>query len=286
MRLRPSVARRRCRLASLAALALVVASARCSQSAESKPTAESKTGGRLVITIVYDNNPFDPRLGAAWGFACVVRGLPETILFDTGGDGRLLLANMAKCKIDPKDIGAVVISHIHSDHLGGLGAFLRANPKVRVFLPKAFPQKPKQQVRDAGATLVETQRPAKICDGAWTTGVLDGGIPEQGLYVKGAHGLIVATGCAHPGIVRMVEAAKQHARLPVHAVLGGFHMGGASRRRIAEVIAALKRLGVGRIAPCHCSGEATRQMISEAFGDDYLPSGVGASLVFDAKRQE
>ena len=286
MRLRPSVARRRCRMASLAALALVVASACASHASESKPSAESKTGGRLVITIVYDNNPFDPRLGAAWGFACVVQGLPETILFDTGGDGRLLLANMAKCKIDSKDISTVVISHIHSDHLGGLGAFLRANPKVRVFLPKAFPQKPKQQVRDAGATLVETQRPSKICDRAWTTGVLDGGIPEQGLYVKGAHGLIVMTGCAHPGIARMVEAAKQHAHLPVHAVLGGFHMGGASRRRIAEVIAALKRLGVRRVAPCHCSGEATRQMISEAFGDDYLPSGVGASLVFDAKRQE
>ena len=239
-----------------------------------------------MITIVYDNNPFDPRLGTAWGFACVVQGLTETILFDTGGDGRLLLANMAKCKIEPKEIGTVVISHVHSDHLGGLGAFLRANPKVRVLLPKAFPQKVKQEVRDTGATLVETHHPAKICDGAWTTGVLDGGIPEQGLYVKGAHGLIVMTGCAHPGIVRMVEAAKQHARLPVHAVLGGFHMGGASRRRIAEVIAALKHLGLAQVAPCHCSGEATRQMFSEAFGEDYLPSGVGTSLVFDAGHQE
>ena len=234
-----------------------------------------------MITIVYDNNPFDPQLGTAWGFACVVRGLPETILFDTGGDGRLLLANMAKCKIDPKDIGAVVISHIHSDHLGGLGAFLRANPKVRVFLPKAFPQKVKQGVRDAGATVVETQRPSKICDRAWTTGVLDGGIHEQGLYVKGAKGLIVVTGCAHPGVARIVEAAKEHARLPVRAVLGGFHMGGASRRRIADVIASLKRLGVDQVAPCHCSGQTTRQMMKDAFGDNYLPSGVGARLRFE-----
>lgn len=239
-----------------------------------------------MITLVYDNNPHDPRLETDWGFACVVQGLTETILFDTGGDGRLLLDNMAKCKIDPKAVTAVVLSHVHADHTGGLSVFLRANPKPRVFMPKAFPQELKQTVRKADAVLVETEGPCEVCDRASTTGVLDGGIPEQGLCVKDAEGLVVVTGCAHPGIVRMVEAAKQHAGLPIRAVLGGFHMKGTPRRGIAEVIAALQRLGVGRIAPCHCSGRTTRQMMEDAFGEDYLPSGVGARLVFDAGRRE
>jgi 7,8-dihydropterin-6-yl-methyl-4-(beta-D-ribofuranosyl)aminobenzene 5'-phosphate synthase len=269
-----------------AALALATTLAHGLPSAESKPIAKAEKGGRLVFTIVFDNNPYDARLGTAWGFACVVQGLAEAILFDTGGDGRLLLDNMAKCKIDPTAVTAVVLSHVHADHTGGLSGFLRANPKARVFMPRAFSQELKQTVRKAGAVLVETEGPCKICDRAWTTGVLNTGIPEQGLYVKAKQGLIVVTGCAHPGIVRMVEAAKQHAGLPVRAVLGGFHMGQAPRRGIADVIAALRRLGVGQIAPCHCSGQTTRQMMKEAFGEDYLPSGVGARLVFDAGRRE
>jgi len=276
-----SVGRRPRRLAGLAVLALVMVSACWSQAAEPASAPEAKTKGNLVITIVYDNNPHDARLGTAWGFACVVRGLSETILFDTGGDGRLLLDNMAKCQIDPKAVTAVVLSHIHADHTGGLSAFLRANPKTRVFMPKVFPAKMKQGVRQAGAALVETEGPATICDGAWTTGVLDGGIPEQGLCVKAAQGLVVVTGCAHPGIVRMVKAAKEHARLPIRAALGGFHMRTTPRGQIAEVIAALRQLGVAQIAPCHCSGETTRQMMKDAFGKDYLPSGVGARLVFE-----
>ncbi|MFO8014026.1 MAG: MBL fold metallo-hydrolase, partial [Phycisphaerae bacterium] len=83
---------------------------------------------------------------------------------------------------EPKSIDAVVLSHIHYDHTAGLGGFLEANPRVSVYLPKVFPEGFKREVRGAGATVVETDQPRQICKGAWTTGVLDGGIPEQGLY--------------------------------------------------------------------------------------------------------
>ena len=246
-----------------------------------KPKPSSKKG-TIVITIVYDNYPFDKRLQTSWGFACVVDGLPERVLFDTGGDAAVLLANLQKLKIDPKTIDAVVLSHIHGDHTGGLEGFLRANSKVKVFMPKVFPERLKERVRKSGATLVETDRPAKICEGAWTTGVLDGGIPEQGIYLEHPEGPIVVTGCAHPGIVQLAKAAKAHAGKPVYAVLGGFHMGGASRRQIETVIEGLKGLGVRRVAPSHCSGDTTRLVMQEAFGKGYMTSGVGARLTFEA----
>jgi 7,8-dihydropterin-6-yl-methyl-4-(beta-D-ribofuranosyl)aminobenzene 5'-phosphate synthase len=113
--------------------------------------------------------------------------------------------------------------------------------------------------------------------------VLDGGIPEQGLYLKGPDGLIVITGCAHPGIVQMAKAAKEHADLPVYAVVGGFHMAGASRQTIQTVIEDLRRLGTRCVAPCHCSGDETRRLMKDAFGQGYLPSGVGARLVFETE---
>ena len=249
------------------------------------PMTEAKTTREevIVVTIVYDNYPFDERLQTTWGFGCVVTGLEKTILFDTGGDGRILLTNMRTCGIKPDEIKAVVLSHIHADHTGGLDAFLQANSRVTVYLPKVFPERLKHQVRNAGATLIETEEPCKVCDRVWTTGVLDGSIPEQGLYLKGPDGLIVITGCAHPGIVRMAKAAREHADLPVYAVVGGFHMAGASRQTIQAVIEGLRGLGVRRVAPCHCSGDETRRWMKEAFGQGCLPSGAGARLVFGAE---
>ena len=243
-------------------------------------TVHRKQSEGLAVRIVYDNNPFDKRLTTAWGFGCVVTGLEKTILFDTGGDGRILLANMRACGIEPGEIDAVVLSHNHYDHTGGLGAFLEANSRVSVYLPKAFPEGFKRQVRGVGATVVETDEPHKICEGAWTTGVLAGGIPEQGLYLKGQQGLVVITGCAHPGIVEMVEAAKAHAGTRPDTVMGGFHMSGVSQRDVQGVIETFKDMGVAHVAPTHCSGDETRRWMKEAFGEGYRSAGAGARLTF------
>lgn len=124
-----------------------------------------------------------------------------------------------------------------------------------------------------------------VCEGAWTTGVLSEGIPEQGLCVTTASGPVVITGCAHPGVVRTVEAAKQRAGSPVRAVLGGFHMGGASARETDAVIEGLRKAGIQQVAPCHCSGDKTREAMQAAFGQGYLPSGVGAQFAFAAEER-
>jgi metal-dependent hydrolase (beta-lactamase superfamily II) len=59
------------------------------------------------MEILYDNNPFDPRLKAAWGFSCLVQGLEKTILFDTGGDGATLLSNMRLLGVEAARIDIV-----------------------------------------------------------------------------------------------------------------------------------------------------------------------------------
>ena len=46
----------------------------------------------IVISVVYDNNEYDPKLEAAWGFSCLIEGTEKTILFDTGGNGKTLLS--------------------------------------------------------------------------------------------------------------------------------------------------------------------------------------------------
>jgi 7,8-dihydropterin-6-yl-methyl-4-(beta-D-ribofuranosyl)aminobenzene 5'-phosphate synthase len=284
------------RILSAAILALLVSPAlscgpAAEQPAKSQPTTRMHDEDDIVVTVVYDNYSCDDRLETAWGFACVIEGLAETILFDTGGEGKLLLANMAKAGFQPKQIECVVLSHIHGDHTGGLADLLKANSKVKVFMPRAFPDDFRKKVAESGARVVETEEPSQVCDGAWTTGVLthslgERELHEQGLYLKTPAGLVLMTGCAHPGIVRMAEAASRHAEVPVHTVLGGFHLGRASGDQLGAVIRGLRKIGVQQAAPSHCSGDKARQSMQEAFGDGYLPSGAGARHVFAAPEQK
>lgn len=73
----------------------------------------------VSITTVYDNYAVEGELVTAWGSCFGVSTPEEAVLFDTGGDGRILLANMRTTGLDPVDIDRVVISHGHGDHLGG-----------------------------------------------------------------------------------------------------------------------------------------------------------------------
>jgi len=229
----------------------------------------------LSITVSYDNNPYKERLTTAWGFSCVIRGTEKTILFDTGGDGSILLPNMEKLGINLKEIDLVVLSHIHGDHVGGLSSFLRNNPEVVVYLPKSFPKGFKDGVKEYGAKVVEVQGPLKICQGVFSTGELGTWIKEQSLVIHTEKGVIVITGCAHPGIVKIVDKAKDLVKGDVLLVMGGFHLGGESKGEIENIISSFRKLGVSYAGPCHCSGDSARQLFKEEYGENFIDVGVG-----------
>ena len=243
------------------------------------PTATSMaSGGGVTITVVYDNNAYDERLETAWGFSCLVEGLEKRILFDTGGDEGRLLRNMRALAVDPQDVDVVVISHVHGDHVGGLAGFLRETHAVTVYLPQSFPESIKDATMDAGAELVEVHGPVGICGHVTSTGELGTWLKEQSLVVETSQGLVVITGCAHPGIVDIVRRAKALVDEEVYLVLGGFHLGGTSTAEIRGIVEEFQQLGVQRVAPCHCSGDAARRLFGETYGDDFIPVGVGSRV--------
>jgi len=242
------------------------------QAEENNSTAAVKN---LSIIVSYDNNPYKERLTTAWGFSCVIRETEKTILFDTGGDGSILLANMKELDINPKEIDLVVLSHIHGDHVGGLPSFLEKNPEVVVYLPKSFPKGFKDGVKEYGAKVVEVQGSLKICQGVYSSGELGTWIKEQSLIIHTEKGLIVITGCAHPGIVKIVNKAKELFKDDVLLVMGGFHLGGESKGEIEKIVSSFRKLGVSYVGPCHCSGDAARQLFKKEYGENFINVGVG-----------
>jgi len=229
----------------------------------------------IEITVTYDNNKYMQDCGTGWGFSCFIRGAGRSVLFDTGGDGTLLLKNMKRLRIDTKEIDIIFLSHNHEDHVGGLQDVLQKNNGSIVYLPQSFPADIKNSIGHFRTKIVEVLEHGKLCKNVFTTGELGTAVKEQSLIIRTAKGCIVITGCAHPGIVSIVKHAKDLIMDDVFMVIGGYHLGSTSISEIKHIISGLQGLGVRYIGPCHCTGDTARQLFRERYRENYITIGAG-----------
>ncbi len=237
-------------------------------------TEEARSQDMITITVVFDNYPYKPGLETAWGFSAFITYQNQNVLFDSGAAGNLLLKNMAALGIEPVQIQNVVLSHEHSDHTGGMQALVLAGTDPKVYLPPSFSAEFKnyygRQVK-----VVEVSPGMKIINRMYTVGEMQGPPPEQALVMDTTKGLVVITGCAHPGIEKIVLKAKQEFKEDIYLVLGGFHLGNATASQVNEIIKEFNRIGVKYVAPCHCTGDQAISKFRNAFGEDFIQVGVG-----------
>lgn len=225
---------------------------------EKTDTILNQSTKNISLLTVYDNYPSDNRLKTGWGFSCLITIDDTTMLFDTGADGKILLSNLRSLSVDPATIDLIVISHLHSDHTGGLDDIVNINPDVTVYKPTSF------------------SSPKEIIEHIYTTGPLGNEIKEQSVVIKTDKGLLVITGCAHPGIIHILNNVKKMFPSEViYMVLGGFHLYEASDAEINSIISDFKSHHVRKVAPSHCSGERTRQLFKQAYGNDFIENGAG-----------
>ena len=236
--------------------------------------------GPVTITIVFDNNPYDERLRTSWGFAALVEHQNQTLLFDTGGDGLILLENMRILGINTSDIQGVMLSHAHNDHTSGLVHLLESGARFTIYVFPRFGGNIDQETAKI-TEVVQVEPGDSISQGMYTTGAMGGGIREQALIIRTSKGLVIVTGCAHPGIVQIVEKAKEMFDEPVYLVMGGFHLGDKSDHQLNGIITAFRDLGVQKVAPCHCTGDKAIARFKAEYGEDFIQVGAGSVIVVE-----
>jgi len=240
-------------------------------------------GEPITLTIIYDNYAYVDGMETDWGFAALIETGDETILFDTGTRGDMFMRNFRALGKDPADIDALVFSHDHGDHTGGMEALFETGARPPTYLLGAFNERVKNQVA-AMTTAIETQPGDDVLAGIVTTGQVGEDIPEQALIIPTAEGLVVLTGCAHPGVVAMLDRARELNDEPVHLVLGGFHLSGADASHIASTVATVRSMGVQKVGATHCTGDVAIEAFASEFGEDFVRVGVGRVLTFTRVR--
>ena len=235
----------------------------------------------MKIKILFDKFTENKKLYTGWGVSFLV---DNSILFDTGESGSLLIKNMKNLKVDINKIEAVVISHDHWDHQGGLWELLKKKKGLTVYACPGFSAEFKNRVKKLKGNLEETKKTTEISRNIFITGGIDGVykgeyMPEQALVIKTKNGISLITGCAHPGIIKMLNIVKKtFPNENIYAVLGGFHLMDNDERLIKIIADEFKKLEVKKVGATHCSGPKAEEIFKLEYKKDFLPVKVGKEI--------
>lgn len=273
----------------------------------------------MIIKALVENTSLDPKLGSEHGLSLYIETENHRILFDTGASG-LFAVNADKMGVDLSLIDIVVISHDHYDHGGGLKTFLALNQKAKIYVSreafgKRFASSPTGEKKYIGldegllpnaqfvfafghtvidddlelfsGTCAEKLNPSgnkdllMIRDGRL---VLDDFAHEQNLIIKEKENIILIAGCAHNGIVNIVEHMKTAGYgIPSH-VIGGFHLYNKSADR-DEDPTLVERIGKtlintgAKYYTCHCTGIGSFRILKEVMRDNIEYLSTGSQLI-------
>ena len=285
----------------------------------------------LKFTVVVDNcvspgakAPFR----AQHGLAVLIDTGANKILFDAGPSD-IVIHNLGLLGVHPRELDAIVLSHGHYDHTGGLASVLTmAAKKIPVFShPDIF--KPRYAVEGSnckyvgvpftkeclthlGADFRPVEEPVELVPNLWISGpvpretvyeegdirlvvaegdcgCVTGELPtvysrdplldDMAIFIRCSKGLVVLGGCAHSGIINMINhGLKVTGAIKVHGLLGGTHLGPTSDPQKNATIGALEWFNPDFIASNHCTGFPMMARLSQVFGDKFIPAFCGTTV--------
>jgi 7,8-dihydropterin-6-yl-methyl-4-(beta-D-ribofuranosyl)aminobenzene 5'-phosphate synthase len=236
----------------------------------------------VKITTIVDNDVWTKGFSSTWGISFYVETFKEdekhTVLMDTSGSFETFYKNASKLGIDLTAVEAVFISHWHGDHMGALSQVL---PLIKHSVPVYIPSADSswiREVKNANGKPVVCSEPTEFMEGLMSTGKMPMGISEHSLIINVEDkGLVVLTGCSHPGIINILKRAMKASGVnKVYAVMGGFHISGTNVG--VKVGEFLRELNVEIASPCHCTSQDARDGIAKIVGEKYVKIGSGKTI--------
>lgn len=264
------------------------------------------------------------------GLALVVQAVEgdkhRTMLFDAGPVDFAVEYNGSRIGVAFSEIDAVMLSHGHWDHAGGLPAALKliGGRDVPVFLhPGMFRQRAIHLPGGDLLPIIDTPGPDELMANGGRPVVIDHAVTalDNMFYVSGeiervtayetgmpghmrraddgvaweadplimderflavnlrGKGLVIFTACSHAGLINVLHAARKHLPdLPIHAVIGGYHLSGANEAIIDKTVADLGQFDIDFILPGHCTGWKAVNALERAFGTKVSPIAVGMKI--------
>lgn len=256
----------------------------------------------LQITALMDNKLTGRKdLFCEHGLSLHISSGGKSILFDCGGSEKMLY-NAKKLGVDLGQLDAVVLSHAHYDHAVGFRYLAEQYPVGRVYTGPGFfePKYAKSEncwknlsagfdegfLKGQGIAHVAVEGMEEILPGVYAISgfpreepmeiiparflrLTDAGLvtddfrDELCLALETGEGIVLLTGCAHPGILNMVRRVHTLLGKPVRAVFGGTHLAEADIPRIQYTVDALGEMGVTLLGLSHCSGDCVEAMVRE-----------------------
>ena len=216
-----------------------------------------------------------------WGLSVLIN---NDILFDTFGKPNYVLKQLKRFKIDINKIKDIIISHDDWDHVTGLWKILERDNDVTVYICPRFSPDIKARIKWYGARFVEVDKLTEIRSNIYLSGELQGGsrggvaLPEQYLAIKTPKGMVIITGCAHPGILEIVQHAKVSFNSEICMLIGGFHLKDNSDEANSGIVTKLKGLGVHKVMPLHCTGKVAEGAFLKIYGNDCIIIGEGQAI--------